>query len=1178
MVPLFGLPFRVPRNPALVHLNLNNHSSQLSDSFFVLSPERKPFVEHVSTHPRAIQMRAEAARKKEIEDKRISDKIKSDKILNDNKNCNRNLFNNSNEINSISKRKADQESLSSKENNMKRLAFELKFKGERKAHLQASVSLKENSANQSKADTQVSTLLKEDHVKRSISEPINDKKADPQLSLVKENSWKSKAIDPKLNTERKPNLPSMISKDIPIEMIIGSKAISSERKPDLSLIVSKEYPVKPLTFETKVKGQRKAHPQASTLMRGNTVKTVGETKTDPQSIASKSNIERKPKPPASSLIKENSVKRKADHDISSILKENPAKRVVLEPKTKDELIEKAAMSKTAARMKARMEGKEPVASPVVAPVVTQLDKPFIFGTQLGKSVATSEVKKLEKPVATSSEVKEIEKPATSSVVPRLAMSAATSEVTKLDQPAATSAIKPVATSVVKRVATPDTRADRLPLEILGTWTESIERFYIPEKIVWMTSNSQPSLEISSKQVLDWVLNSQKEEQEKIIFYDETVYDMVLLLKDVFNQLGPQNISRARESCDLFENINKDVFINHSAVKMANIDAMCEFMLTNPTDLYGNTLIDADEMLYYAEISARPGGVSEYATWRKNRKTRGFCFNTNNIKKMKLDDVYHGCPKGYTSHYGAKGDGNMLDPSNIGSFINLIMIATHGEGVHFLMADCAVTTEDGQESVQEVNSKQMYVAQCVLGLSVIGVHGHFVMKLLDVFTPFSVSLIFLIYKCFNKVSIIKPNTSKTTNSERYLVCKWRKPNTDDIRDLLTNFNTQIFQKTVVKEIQYFVPINIIQDDKEFIKYIQNSNSRIGEQQFVALKKIVAFHNDKSLIESRKLSIKTQCLQLWDLNDTTLSVPDDAKMTSVQYFEKYSDSKWCRENFFLAGEKSVKTIIDISTHVESVLDWKFVALDSHDSASRTFYMSRGGSDVLMYIQQKNTWVSPVNIKFNMPARTVVYGEIVKEYTGEDKMQTSKTAFHIIDAIMLEGRDVSKLPLSQRNRLSKIFTESLTQSDDTATIRTKELFYFTSINIFYYYLTQRKMLDDVRKYGFNTNNEEVGCNVFYIPSGILMMNEVRSDQMKGYSRKHDKLYFFDKTTRLSQFEKDAYYEAVYASFKNTFIHRFVWNIDNQEQFSDVKPKNATSHLMYRDDLMGFVKSKLEAGGRKR
>lgn len=1166
MVPLFGLPFRVPRNQALVHLNLNNHSSQLSDSFFVLSPERKPFVEHVSTHPRAIQMRAEAARKKEIEDRKLSDKIKSDKILSDNKNCNRNLFNNEN--NSINKRKADQESLQSKENNMKRLAFELKFKGERKAHSQASVSLKENSANQSKsinlkADPKVSSLLKDDHVKRSISEPINDKKADPQSSLVKENSWKSKSIDTQLNTERKPCLPSMISKDIPIEMIIGSKAVSAERKPDLPLIVSKEYHVKPLTFETKVKGQRKAHPQASTLLRGNSVKTVGETKTDPHSIASKF-IERKPESPSSTLIKENSVKRKADHDKSSILKENPAKRMILEPKTKDESIEEAAMSKTAARMKARMEGKEPA----VAPVVTQQVTPFIFGTQLRDPVATSEIKGIDKPAATTSEI------ITTSVVPQLAMPAATSEVTKLDGPAATSVVE----RTDKPAATPDTRANRLPLEILGTWTESIERFYIPEKIVWMTSNSQSSLEISSKQVLDWVLKSQKEEQEKTIFCDETVHDMVLFLKDVFNQLGHQNISRARESCDLFENINKDVFINHSAVKMANIDAMCEYMLTNPTDLYGNTLIDADEMLYYAEISARPGGVSEYATWRKNRKTRGFCFNTNNIKKMELDDVYHGCPKGYTSHYGAKGDGNMLDPSNIGSFINLIMIATHGEGVHFLMADCAVTTEDGQESVQEVNSKQMYVAQCVLGLSVIGVHGHFVMKLLDVFTPFSVSLIYLMFKCFNKVSIIKPNTSKTTNSERYLVCKWRKPNTDDIRDLLTNFNTQMFQKTVVKEIQYFVPINIIQDDKEFVKYIQNSNSRIGEQQFVALKKIVAFHNDKSLIESRKLSIKTQCLQLWDLNDTTLSVPDDAKMTSMEYFEKYSDRKWCRENFFSAGEKSVKSISDISTHVESVLDWKFVALDSHDSASRTFYMSRGGSDVLMYIQQKNTWVTPVNIKFNMPARTVVYGEIVKEYTGEDLLQTSKTAFHIIDVIMLEGRDVSKLPLSQRHRLSKIFTESLTQSDDTATIRTKELFYFTSINIFYYYLTQRKMQDDVRKYGFNTSNEEVGCNVFYIPSGVLMLNEVRSDQMKGYSRKHDKLYFFDKATRLSQFEKEAYFEAVYASFKNTFIHRFVWNIDNQEQFSDVKPKNATSHLMYRDDLMGFVKSKLEAGGRKR
>ena len=572
-------------------------------------------------------------------------------------------------------------------------------------------------------------------------------------------------------------------------------------------------------------------------------------------------------------------------------------------------------------------------------------------------------------------------------------------------------------------------------------------------------------------------------------------------------------------------------------------------------------------------------VSEYAMWRKKNIAKGFGFNASNINHMKLDDIYDGCQKSYTSHYGAKGDGNIMDPINIDSFRSVVMTATLGEGVHFLMADYVVTTEDGQESIQEFNSKQLYLAQCVLALSVIMIDGNFVMKLLDIFTPFSVSLIFLMYKCFNEISIIKPNTLKSSNSERFLVCKYRREETEEIRIFLTKLNADMFNG--IKDVHQFVPMEIILADIEFVNYLIKSNNAIGRMQILALKKIVTFHNDKSLIESRKMSIKNQCLNFWNLNDTKLCV-SDSKMTSAQYFWKFTEANWCKQLFYVAGEKSVKSIVDFSVLVESVLDWKFVALNSRDSTSRTFYMSRGGSDVLMYNQKENIWVAVTNIKLEMPAGTIVFGEFVKEYTGEEKIQTSKTCFHIIDAIILRGRDISKLPLIERNRLCKMFTESLTKTttttsktDDTVVIRTKDLLNLTSINVFYHYLKQRKMQNDATKFGLNINNKDV-CNVFYVPTGIMLLNEVRSDMLKVYSKTKDQIYFFAKTTRLTELESDVLYESVYASFKNTFVNRFVWIFDNQDQYCEEKPLNAIKSLMYRNDIMKYITMKLEAGNK--
>ena len=46
-------------------------------------------------------------------------------------------------------------------------------------------------------------------------------------------------------------------------------------------------------------------------------------------------------------------------------------------------------------------------------------------------------------------------------------------------------------------------------------------------------------------------------------------------------------------------------------------------------------------------------------------------------------------------------------------------------------------------------------------------GHFVCKLFDLFTPFSVGLVYLMYRIFDHVSIFKPVTSRPANSERYV---------------------------------------------------------------------------------------------------------------------------------------------------------------------------------------------------------------------------------------------------------------------------------------------------------------------------------------------------------------------------------------------------------------------------
>ena len=86
-----------------------------------------------------------------------------------------------------------------------------------------------------------------------------------------------------------------------------------------------------------------------------------------------------------------------------------------------------------------------------------------------------------------------------------------------------------------------------------------------------------------------------------------------------------------------------------------------------------------------------------------------------------------------------------------------------------MADGGFSVEK-QENIQEILSKHLILCELLCALCVLGKNGHFVCKLFDCFTHFTVSLIYVAYMCFHSVAIYKPITSRPANSERYLICR------------------------------------------------------------------------------------------------------------------------------------------------------------------------------------------------------------------------------------------------------------------------------------------------------------------------------------------------------------------------------------------------------------------------
>ncbi|KAJ8787543.1 hypothetical protein J1605_022858 [Eschrichtius robustus] len=331
--------------------------------------------------------------------------------------------------------------------------------------------------------------------------------------------------------------------------------------------------------------------------------------------------------------------------------------------------------------------------------------------------------------------------------------------------------------------------------------------------------------------VDW----RAEPERKMIIEDETEFcgeellHSVLQCKNVFDILDGEEMRRARTRANPYEMIRGVFFLNRAAMKMANMDFVFDRMFTNPRDSYGKPLVkDREaELLYFADVCAGPGGFSEYVLWRKKWHAKGFGMTLKGPNDFKLEDFYSASSELFEPYYGEggiDGDGDVTRPENITAFRNFVLDNTDRKGVHFLMADGGFSVE-GQENLQEILSKQLLLCQFLMALSVVRTGGHFICKTFDLFTPFSVGLVYLLYCCFERVCLFKPITSRPANSERYVVCKGLKVGIDDVRDYLFSVNIKLNQlRNTDSDVNLVVPLEVIKGDHEFTDYVIRSNER------------------------------------------------------------------------------------------------------------------------------------------------------------------------------------------------------------------------------------------------------------------------------------------------------------------------------------------------------------------
>jgi 23S rRNA U2552 (ribose-2'-O)-methylase RlmE/FtsJ len=118
------------------------------------------------------------------------------------------------------------------------------------------------------------------------------------------------------------------------------------------------------------------------------------------------------------------------------------------------------------------------------------------------------------------------------------------------------------------------------------------------------------------------------------------------------------------------------------------------------------------------------------------------------------------------HDGADGTGNILLRANQDAYVDAVLTA-HPSGAHLYTADGGFDFSNDYNA-QEDAIFPLLVAEALLGLRTLAKGGCLSLKCFDTTEQPTLELLWIVSRAFCEWRIVKPRTSRTGNSERYLV--------------------------------------------------------------------------------------------------------------------------------------------------------------------------------------------------------------------------------------------------------------------------------------------------------------------------------------------------------------------------------------------------------------------------
>lgn len=330
--------------------------------------------------------------------------------------------------------------------------------------------------------------------------------------------------------------------------------------------------------------------------------------------------------------------------------------------------------------------------------------------------------------------------------------------------------------------------------------------------------------------------------------DSKLWDKAKKLSNDYELIHIPNKKMKHDSISYYEPLSRSYFKMWELIKLYNF-------LKNKEEW--------NKSLKIACIAEGPGGFIEaLVNFRKK-----YFKKVDNIYGITLRSTNKNIPgwnksktflknnKNVKIHYGEDNTGNIYNLENILSFRDYVECK-----VDLITADGGFDFSDDFNN-QEQLSYRIIFCEIVIALTIQKVNGGFICKFFDMYSDFTLKLLYLLKICYHELIIVKPLTSRPANSEKYIILRGFKGIN---AEYLSRLHKIVKLWSLLEDNNKDYIVNIFntnfQIPNEFIEKIKDFNTENSNKQIENILKTLNFIENDNTSDSI-VNIQTEKALKW-----------------------------------------------------------------------------------------------------------------------------------------------------------------------------------------------------------------------------------------------------------------------------------------------------------------------------